>query len=318
MEPILEIVELTKRYPGVTAVDDISFEVYPGEVYGFLGRNGAGKTTTMKVILDLVKPTDGEIRLFGNDWRDRRNRARVGYLPEFPVRYPYLTPKEYLRFSARLLGIKRKGVKKLVNDVLERVEMKDSASRRMGGFSKGMLQRVGLAQVLLNDPDLLILDEPTAGLDPLGHRLVKDIVRDMADRGKAAIVSSHILAEIEAECDRVAIIEKGQLVAEGDLGELLEHTDLVEAELDRLTKKITKALEEIASTVSIEGDKVSLSMKPGKTSLDVSKTVTAAGGNFKSLVTHRLKLEDLFIKLVGGESETAAPGETDAIREDTE
>lgn len=318
MEPILEIVELTKRYPGVTAVDDISFEVYPGEVYGFLGRNGAGKTTTMKVILDLVKPTDGEIRLFGNDWRDRRNRARVGYLPEFPVRYPYLTPKEYLRFSARLFGIKRKGLKILVNDVLERVEMKDSARRRMGGFSKGMLQRVGLAQVLLNDPDLLILDEPTAGLDPLGHRLVKDIVRDMADGGKAAIVSSHILAEIEAECDRVAIIEKGQLVAEGDLGELLEHTDLVEAELDRLTKKITKALEEIASAVSIEENKVSLSMKPGKTSLDVSKTVTAAGGNFKSLVTHRLKLEELFIKLVGGESETAAPGEADAIRGEAE
>jgi ABC-2 type transport system ATP-binding protein len=238
MEPILEIVELTKRYPGVTAVDDVSFEVYPGEVYGFLGRNGAGKTTTMKVILDLVKPTDGEVRLFGNDWRDRRNRARVGYLPEFPVRYPYLTPKEYLRFSARLLAVKRKGLKKLVNDVLERVELKDSARRRMGGFSKGMLQRVGLAQVLLNDPDLLILDEPTAGLDPLGHRLVKNIVRDMADRGKAAIVSSHILAEIEAECDRVAIIEKGQLVAEGDLGELLEHTDLVEAELDGVTRTL--------------------------------------------------------------------------------
>jgi len=318
MEPILEIVELTKRYPGVTAVDDVSFEVYPGEVYGFLGRNGAGKTTTMKVILDLVKPTDGEVRLFGNDWRDRKNRARIGYLPEFPVRYPYLTPKEYLRFSARLLGIKRKGLKKLVNDTLERVELKDSARRRMGGFSKGMLQRVGLAQVLLNDPDLLILDEPTAGLDPLGHRLVKDVVREMADKGKAAIISSHILAEIEAECDRVAIIEKGRLAAEGDLGELLEQTDLVEAELDRVTKKITKAVEEIAASVSVEGNKVSLGMKPGKTSLDVSKAVTAAGGNFKSLVTHRLKLEELFIKLVGGESETTAPGEADAERGEAE
>jgi ABC-2 type transport system ATP-binding protein len=318
MEPILEIVELTKRYPGVTAVDDVSFEVYPGEVYGFLGRNGAGKTTTMKVILDLVKPTDGEVRLFGNDWRDRKNRARIGYLPEFPVRYPYLTPKEYLRFSARLLGIKRKGLKKLVDDTLERVELKDSARRRMGGFSKGMLQRVGLAQVLLNEPDLLILDEPTAGLDPLGHRLVKDVVREMADKGKAAIISSHILAEIEAECDRVAIIEKGRLVAEGDLAELLEQTDLVEAELDRVTKKITKAVEEIAASVSVEGNKVSLGMKPGKTSLDVSKAVTAAGGNFKSLVTHRLKLEELFIKLVGGESETTAPGEADAERGEAE
>jgi len=318
MEPILEILELTKRYPGVTAVDGVSFEVYPGEIYGFLGRNGAGKTTTMKVILDLVKPTDGEVRLFGNDWRDRRNRGRVGYLPEFPVRYPYLTPKEYLRFSGRLLGIKRKGLKKLVDDVLERVEMKDSARRRMGGFSKGMLQRVGLAQVLLNDPDLLILDEPTAGLDPLGHRLVKDIVREMAGRGKAAIVSSHILAEIEAECDRVAIIEKGRLVAEGALGELLEQTDLVEAELDSVTDKITKALGEIAAGVSVEGNKVSLNMKPGKTSLDVSKIVTGAGGNFKSLVTHRLKLEDLFIKLVAGEGETAAPREGDVERGEAE
>jgi ABC-2 type transport system ATP-binding protein len=318
MEPILEIIELTKHYPGVTAVDDASFEVYAGEVYGFLGRNGAGKTTTMKIILDLVKPDDGEVHLFGNDWRDRKNRARVGYLPEFPVRYPYLTPKEYLRFSARLFGIKRGGLGKLVNEVLETVELTDVARRRMGGFSKGMLQRVGLAQVLLNDPDLVILDEPTAGLDPLGHRLVKDIVRDMADRGKAAIVSSHILAEIEAECDRVAIIEKGHLVAEGDLGELLEQTDVVEAELDEVTDDIRVALEEVAVAVSIEGNKVSLNMKPGKEALDVSKAVTAARGNFLSLVTHRVKLEDLFIKLVGGERDAITPVETDIERGESE
>jgi ABC-2 type transport system ATP-binding protein len=318
MEPILEIIELTKRYPGVTAVDGASFEVYPGEVYGFLGRNGAGKTTTMKVILDLAKPTDGEVRLFGEDWRDRKNRARVGYLPEFPVRYPYLTPKEYLRFSARLFGVKRKGLGKLVNDVLKRVEMTDVARRRMGGFSKGMLQRVGLAQVLLNDPDLLILDEPTAGLDPLGHRLVKDIVRDMADRGKAAIVSSHILAEIEAECDRVAIIEKGRLVAEGELEELLEQTDRVEAELDKVTDAIRAAFEEIATGVLVEGNKASLSMKPGKTSLDVSRAVTKAGGNFRRLITHRVKLEDMFIKLVGGDGDAMTPVETDTERGESE
>jgi ABC-2 type transport system ATP-binding protein len=318
MEPILEIIELTKRYPGVTAVDDVSFEVFPGEVYGFLGRNGAGKTTTMKVILDLVKSDAGEIRLFGNDWRDRKNRARVGYLPEFPVRYPYLTPKEYLRFSARLFGVKRKGLGKLVNEVLERVEMKDVARRRMGGFSKGMLQRVGLAQVFLNDPNLVILDEPTAGLDPLGHRLVKDMVRDMAGRGKAAVVSSHVLAEIEAGCDRVAIIEKGRLVAEGDLEELLEHTDMVEAELDEVTDRIVKALEDIAASVIVENTKVTLHMKPGKTSLDVSKTVTGAGGNFRRLVTHRVKLEDLFIKLVGGDAGVAEPGGTDAERGEAE
>lgn len=316
MEPILEIIELSKRYPGVTAVDDVSFEVFPGEVYGFLGRNGAGKTTTMKVILDLVKSDAGEVRLFGNDWRDRKNRARVGYLPEFPVRYPYLTPKEYLRFSARLFGVKRKGLGKLVNEVLERVEMKDVARRRMGGFSKGMLQRVGLAQVLLNDPDLVILDEPTAGLDPLGHRLVKDVVRDMANRGKAAVVSSHVLAEIETECDRVAIIEKGRLVAEGDLEELLEHTDTVEAELDEVTDGILRAFEDIAASVLTDKTRVTLQMKPGKTSLDVSKAVTGAGGNFRRLVTHRVKLEDLFIELVSGD--TAEPGGADAERGEAE
>jgi ABC-2 type transport system ATP-binding protein len=254
--------------------------------------------------------------LFGNDWRDRKNRARVGYLPEFPVRYPYLTPKEYLRFSARLFGVKRKGLAELVNEVLERVEIKDVARRRMGGFSKGMLQRVGLAQVLLNDPDLVILDEPTAGLDPLGHRLVKDIVREMANRGKAAVVSSHVLAEIEAECDRVAIIEKGRLVAEGDLEELLEHTDTVEAELDEVTDRILKALEDIAASVLTEKTRVTLHMKPGKTSLDVSKAVTGAGGNFRRLVTHRVKLEDLFIKLVSGDA--AEPGGADAERGEAE
>ncbi|HUU56692.1 MAG TPA: ABC transporter ATP-binding protein, partial [bacterium] len=202
MAYVLEIVNLTKKFGAVTAVDGLSFAVGAGEVFGFLGRNGAGKTTTIRVALDLARPTRGEVRLFGEDWREPELRRRVGYLPEFPVRYPYLTPRRYLRFAARLFGLARAEATRRAGDLLERVKLEDAADRRMAGFSKGMLQRVGLAQALVNEPDLLFLDEPTAGLDPLGHHLVKALVRDYAARGKAVVVSSHILAEIEAQCSR--------------------------------------------------------------------------------------------------------------------
>ncbi|MGD8719579.1 MAG: ABC transporter ATP-binding protein [Candidatus Zixiibacteriota bacterium] len=306
MANVFEVSELTKRFGGITAVDGLSFAVGEGEVFGFLGRNGAGKTTTIKSALDLVKPSDGEIRLFGEDWRQPELRRRIGYLPEFPVRYPYMTPRRYLRFAGRLSGLDGATASRRADELLSRVELGDAAGRSMGGFSKGMLQRVGLAQALLGDPDLLLLDEPTAGLDPLGHRLVKDLVRDYAGRGKTAVISSHILAEIEAQCSRVVIIEKGRLVAEGDLAELLRPTNVVEVEVDEATAGLREALDKIASAVEAAGNRFTLTLLPGKEARDVSQAVAAAGCAVTSLSTRRQSLEDLFVSVVGGEEGEAS------------
>jgi len=301
MPPVLEIVELTKRFGGVTAVDELSFAVSGGEVFGFLGRNGAGKTTTLKCALDLVKPTGGEVRLFGDDWRSPEVRRRIGYLPEFPVRYPYLTPRRYLRFASRLFGLKAAEGRRRADELLGRVELEDAADRKMGGFSKGMLQRVGLAQALLNDPDLLFLDEPTAGLDPLGHHLVKELVAEFAARGKAAVVSSHILAEIENQCSRVAIIEEGRLVAEGDLDELLRPTNVVELEVEEVTPRLRENLARLADAVEVEAKRLRLTLLPGKEAADVSRAAAAAGAVVTGLVTRRQSLENLFVSLIRGE-----------------
>jgi ABC-2 type transport system ATP-binding protein len=299
MANVLEVIDLTKRFAGVTAVDGLSFAVGEGEVFGFLGRNGAGKTTTIKVALDLVKPTGGEVRLFGDDWREPELRRRVGYLPEFPVRYTYLTPRRYLRFAARLFGMARADAARRADELIAQVELEDAADRRMGGFSKGMLQRAGLAQALVNEPDLLFLDEPTAGLDPLGHRLVKALVRDYAASGKAVVVSSHILAEIEAQCSRVAIIEEGRLVAEGDLAELLKPTNVVEVELEGPAATAREAFEKISAAVQLDGNRFVLTLLPGKEASDVSKAAAAASCVVTALTTRRQSLEDLFVSVVG-------------------
>ncbi|NIT37142.1 MAG: ATP-binding cassette domain-containing protein [candidate division Zixibacteria bacterium] len=305
MKYFLEVVNLTKRFGGVTAVDDLSFAVAPGDVFGFLGRNGAGKTTTIKVALDLVKPTGGEVRLFGDDWREPELRRRVGYLPEFPVRYPNLTPRRYLRFAGRLFGLARAQAARRADELIAQVELDDAADRRLGGFSKGMLQRTGLAQALVNEPDLLFLDEPTAGLDPLGHHLVKELVRDYAARGKAVVVSSHILAEIEAQCSRVAIIDEGRLVAEGELAELLKPTNVVEVELDGPAAAAREAFGKISSAVDVIGKRFVLTLLPGKEASDVSRAAAAAACVVTALTTRRRSLEDLFVSVVRSSGEDA-------------
>ena len=301
----MEVLDLEKQYPAVTAVAGVSFGVAEGEVFGFLGRNGAGKTTTLKVALDLVKPTGGAVRLFGRDWRQASLRRRVGYLPELPVRYPYMTPRQYLTFSAKLFGMDAATARRRAEDLIARVELSDAANRRLGGFSKGMQQRVGLAQALVNDPDLLILDEPTAGLDPLGHRLVKDLVADFAARGKSVVISSHILAEIEQQCTRVAVVEKGQLLAAGALAELLKPTNVVEVTLEAPSPAAREAFGRLATKVDADGATYILTLEPGKDAADVSRTAAAAGAVVTGLNTRRLSLEDLFVMLVRGDGEEA-------------
>ncbi|HXG49287.1 MAG TPA: ABC transporter ATP-binding protein [Methylomirabilota bacterium] len=204
-----------------TAVNRLNLQVHRGETFGFLGPNGAGKTTTMNVLLGFVPPSSGTARLFGVDVREPIARQRIGYLPELTYYYKFLTAEEILRFYARIFQIPRSVAEPRIEAVLRLVELESARRRPLKTYSKGMQQRVGLAQALINDPDLLILDEPTSGLDPLGRMKVREIIQRLKNEGKTVFFSSHELGEVETVCDRVAILANGTLRAEGRVDDLL-------------------------------------------------------------------------------------------------
>jgi ABC-2 type transport system ATP-binding protein len=229
METILETRNLRVEFKGQNsgqgrkvAVKDLNLKVGGGEVFGFLGPNGAGKTTTMNVLLGFVNATAGEAFLFGVNVREPIARQRIGYLPELTYYYKFLTAEELLRFYARIFGIPRARADERIDQLLKLVELEPARKRPIKTYSKGMQQRVGLAQALINDPDLLILDEPTSGLDPLGRMKVREIIQRLKNEGKTVFFSSHELGEVETVCDRVAIINEGELKVEGRVADLVE------------------------------------------------------------------------------------------------
>jgi len=200
-----------KRGKGVEALADISLTIGQGEVFGFLGPNGAGKSTTIKTLMGQIRPSQGSADLFGIPVSDPAARKRVGYLPENPAFYDFLTATEYLSFVGTAFGMTSHSIEKESERLLGLLELRDAANRPMRGYSKGMIQRLGLAQTMLHDPDLYILDEPMSGLDPLGRSLVKDIIKDLRSRGKTVFFSTHITSDIEVVCDKVGFIVKGRL-----------------------------------------------------------------------------------------------------------
>ena len=210
------------RRPKKLAVDGVSFAIRKGEVFGLLGPNGSGKSTTIKMLLGLLQPTAGAVRLFGLDPSSPRAKARIGYLPELSHFHPYLTPRETLRYYGGLFDMPSKLRHERAERLLARVGVADAADRPVGEFSKGMARRIGLAQALLNEPDLVILDEPTSGLDPIGRHEVKTLIKELASEGRTVLLSSHLLAEVEDVCDRVVILGDGRICAEGRLDELLK------------------------------------------------------------------------------------------------
>jgi ABC-2 type transport system ATP-binding protein len=203
------------------ALQGLELEVQAGEVFGFLGPNGAGKTTTMNVLLGFVPPSSGSAALFGIDVRQPIARQRIGYLPELTYYYKFLTAEELLRFYAKIFGLGRAETDRRVPELIKLVELDHAAKRPIKTYSKGMQQRVGLAQALINDPDLLILDEPTSGLDPLGRMKVREIIQRLKNQGKTVFFSSHEMGEVETVCDRVAILHQGQLKSEGRVADLV-------------------------------------------------------------------------------------------------
>jgi ABC-2 type transport system ATP-binding protein len=215
---VVETRGLRRQFGEKIAVDDLSLSVRRGEVFGFLGPNGAGKTTSLKMLLGLIAPTAGSGTVLGAPLGDRRARARLGFLPEHFRFQDWLTGRELLHFHGRLYGLKGSALDARADELLGRVDLLDAAHRPIRTYSKGMMQRVGLAQALLNEPELVFLDEPTSGLDPLGRLLVRDIIHELRDRGTAVFLNSHLLGEVEATCNRVVFVKAGRTVHELSLG----------------------------------------------------------------------------------------------------
>ncbi len=280
------------------ALDRLSIEVARGDVFGFLGPNGAGKTTTLKLLMQLVFPTSGRAEILGRPAGDISVRQRIGYLPENPYFYDHLTAEELLDYYGRLFRLSE--VRRRVSATLDRVGIGAERRLQLRRFSKGMLQRVGLAQALLNDPEVLFLDEPMSGLDPLGRRDVRALILELRDQGRTIFFSSHILSDAEALCSRVAIVAKGRLAASGSLAELHEFTvvgwELVVASvppalLDAVTKRVRKVTQ-------IAGDRYAIEMAADERPARMLAEITAAGGALVSLNPLRETLEDFFVRRV--------------------
>ncbi|HEY1121775.1 MAG TPA: ABC transporter ATP-binding protein [Haloferula sp.] len=256
METAVEIRDLVKdfrpagRKEPLRAVDRVSLTIAPGEVYGLIGPNGSGKSTTMKALLGLVQPDAGVCKIFGNDSMAVDSRQDVGFLPENPYFYKHLSGAETLRFYGKLCGLRGAKLEARVKELLHLVDLDGAADRRLGGYSKGMLQRIGLAQALVQEPRLVILDEPTAGVDPVGSREIRDLIFDLKARGITVFLCSHLLEQVQEVCDRVGIIFRGKMVKEGRIDELLAIGDQTEVVLRNASPEL---LEKLTAEISADG-----------------------------------------------------------------
>ena len=272
-EPVIEIRNLTKIYRDfwgrakVKAVNSLSLEVKKGEIFGLLGPNGSGKTTTLKMLLGLLFPTEGEIKILGQPAHDVSKNEKIGYLPEESYLYRFLNADETLEFYGRLFNMSSALRKERRDKLIEMVGLQHARRRQLKEYSKGMTRRIGLAQALINDPELVILDEPTSGMDPLGTREVKDLILKLRDEGKTVVMSSHLLADVQAVCDRIAILDGGELKVLGGVKDLLEskgETQLVTSKLD------PAVIEEVRAVLKKHGAELKNSSSP-TASLEESK-----------------------------------------------
>ncbi|HKY32175.1 MAG TPA: ABC transporter ATP-binding protein [Candidatus Polarisedimenticolia bacterium] len=305
--PALVLQGLRKTYKGHLSLTSrevirgLDLTVEPGEVFGLLGQNGAGKTTTLKLILSLIFPDAGVIRLFGEESSRVAVRSRIGFLPENPFFYDYLTGREFLDFYGQLFGFDRAARQARAAAILDRVGMASRADLPLRKYSKGMLQRIGMAQALLNDPDLVILDEPMSGLDPIGRREFRDIILELKGRGKTVFFSSHILSDAEAICDRIGILKDGRLARCGRLPELLppdvrswevafagpawETLAARGARAERISTRGSETLVKVAGPAELEG---------------LLDALRSAGARLIAVTPRRDTLEDLYLREVGG------------------
>jgi ABC-2 type transport system ATP-binding protein len=282
----------------VTALDGLSLSVRKGEIYGFLGPNGAGKTTTFKILLGLMRPSGGRAEILGRPAGDVEVRARVGFLPEAPYFYDYLTAEEFLTFYGQLAGLAKVEVAKRVERLLEVVGLTEARHRQLRKLSRGMLQRVGLAQALIHDPELVLLDEPMSGLDPVGRIQIRNIILGLRDQGKTVFFSSHIIPDVEMICDRVGIVVRGKLVASGRVEELIKpgHTQSVEVVCQGIKVDDIPAIRSLASRI-VQRERNCLMILPGVERLDdLLGMIKAHGGTLVAVTPHKGSLEELFLQ----------------------
>ncbi len=282
----------------VEAVRKVSFEVRAGEIFGVLGPNGAGKTTTIKMLLGLIFPSAGSLRLFGSDRPGPDVMRRIGYLPENPYVYQYLRAHEFLDLCGRLCGMDAASRKKRADEMIHKVGLDHAIDRPIGKFSKGMTQRIGLAQALLHDPDMLILDEPMSGLDPIGRKEVRDLIEAERARGKTVLFTSHILTDVERLCDRVALVNRGVVTAYGALGDLLRPgVRRTEVELEGVSDSLRKELGALEGVeVSGAGRRIVVRVAGERGAAAVLEKALGGGAHVAALHEHRETLEDLFLR----------------------
>jgi len=279
----------------------VSFSAGPGEILGFLGPNGAGKTTTIKILLGLLRPDSGTVRIFDGPPGGRCVMRRVGYLPENPYIYPHLTLSEFLRFCADLSDVPPGEAGRVVREAISVTGLEDHAQRRTKGFSKGMLQRAGLAQAIMHGPDLLILDEPFSGLDPLGRKTVKDILLDLKGRGKTIFFSSHILPDMEALCDRACIIKDGTITRCIGLGEVFRLGEgMVEIAARGCTLSDLDPVSQYLHSVDVNGEEVFLLVRRHELVRTVIQHLYNSGAEVLRVLNHHPSLEDVFIGEMNG------------------
>lgn len=287
----------------ITAVAGLDLQVPKGCVFGFLGPNGAGKTTTIQILLGNVYPTSGEAYVLGYHAGAIQAKRRLGFLPEKFQFHEFLTAEEFLKMHGRLAKMEGKALAKRIDEALELVGLTERRKSRIREFSKGMQQRIGLAQAILHDPDLVILDEPTSALDPLGRRRVREVVEHLKQQGKTVFLNSHLLSEVERSCDVVAILNRGRVVKQGTLDELLVKKSIVILELRSVSPAVLEALARVATKVQpIDAHRVLAEIGDEQDVPELARAVVYAGGALMGMQAERETLEDLFIQVVEGET----------------
>jgi ABC-2 type transport system ATP-binding protein len=298
-QAVIETRELRKVFGSQVAVGGLSLTVPRGEIFGFLGPNGAGKSTSVKMLLGLVRPTAGRALVLGCPPEDPEVRREVGFLPEDFRFYDWLTARELLELHGRLCGMSASRLRRRVPEVLELVGLTPHRERRLKGFSKGMLQRIGLAQAIIHEPQVVFLDEPTSGLDPMGRRMVRDILRAERERGATVFLNSHFLSEVEVTCDRAAFIKHGEVVAEHELGSETPSDVRVSVRARHLGEEVVSGLGRWARDVRPTPEGLSLAVPSEEVLPDVVRHLAAAGADVYGLARQKTSLEELFVDIMG-------------------
>lgn len=302
--PAIETHHLRKVFNGdKVAVADLSLKVERGEVFGFLGPNGAGKTTSVKMLLGLIAPTAGAGSLLDAPLGNHRTRSKVGFLPEHFRFHQWLTAAEFLTLHADLYQMERSRSRKQISELLELVGLASHAAKKLSAFSKGMLQRVGLAQALLNEPDLVILDEPTSGLDPVGRRMVRDIIKDLRQKGTTVFLNSHFLSEVEVTCNRVAFIKEGEIVRTASMDALVEGELTLEIRAHNLRPEVETGLSQWGRNIRQDDGHISMTLDGEVDLPHINRYLVEQGVDVYAFSPQQVSLEDLFLQVVENDSE---------------